>query len=71
MKRTKRVTCGQGKTISSTIFGAWGRYRLDTFRDRFGDLVYFVVDAEKLDRTGMPTVIRQATTESQARAGLE
>lgn len=71
MKRTKQVAGGQAQTVSSVIFGAWNRYRLDTFRTRFGDLMYFVVDAEKLDRTGMPTVIRQATTESQARSGLE
>lgn len=57
--------------LSSKTFGEFNRYRLDTFRTRFGTLGYFVADAERIDpATGRPAIIRQSDTAEAAVAGL-
>jgi hypothetical protein len=75
MKRTTRQTKEASMTtpqiLSSTTFGPFSRFRLDEFRTRFGDVVWMVLDAERPDRQGRPTVIRQASSREEAVAGLE
>ena len=57
--------------LRSMTFGPFRRYRLDVCRDRFGSTVYLVLDAERPDATGLPSIIRQEATEEAARKGLE
>ena len=58
--------------LSRRMFGEFSRYRLDVCRDRFGNTVYMVADAERLDPlTGLLEIIRQASTEAEAVDGLE
>lgn len=58
--------------LDRRLFGPFSRYRLDKCRDRFGNIVYLVADAERLDElTGLPAIIRQKSTEEEAIAGLD
>jgi hypothetical protein len=58
------------RTLSSVVFGECSRFRLDEFRTRFGTTEWFVMDAERPDTMGFPSVIRQAATRAEALAGL-
>ena len=60
----------QPAILRSRCFGPFSRYRLDEFRTRFGAVEFFVLDAERPDESGRPSVIRQAATEAEAVAGL-
>ncbi len=44
---------------SRFIFGRWKQYEYRAMRDRFGNLVHFVTDAEQMDEAGLPSIIRQ------------
>jgi hypothetical protein len=57
--------------LETKTFGAWSRYKLIKFANRFGGITYFVHDAEQVDEaTGLAKVIRQADTEEAALGGL-
>jgi hypothetical protein len=57
--------------LSSRLFGEYSRYHLEKCCDRFGNIVYFVSDAQREDYvTGLPEVIRQSKTEEEAISGL-
>jgi hypothetical protein len=58
-------------TLKRKTFGRFARYQLVKCRTRFGDIVYFVNDAERPDEYGLPTTIRQAATAEEAVAGLD
>jgi hypothetical protein len=59
------------EVLKQEIFGEYCRYRLDICRDRFGDIVYMVFDAEAIDQlTGLPDVIRISYNLPEALAGL-
>lgn len=67
----KRKPAGETGILARETFGEFSRYRLDTFRDRFGSTVFFVADAERLDDLGLPAIIRQCATRNEALAGLK
>lgn len=62
---------GKFEIRRKTYFGPWGRYALHECVDRFGDDVFMVLDAEIPDETGLPGIIRQASTKEEAMRGLE
>lgn len=57
-------------TLRREYIGAEGRYRLDTFRTRFGDIAYLVADLHQMDEYDMPAIIRQEPTREAALRGL-
>jgi hypothetical protein len=59
------------QVLKQEIFGEYCRYRLDICRDRFGEIVYMVFDAETTDQlTGLPDAIRISYHVEEALAGL-
>ena len=58
------------KIINRELFGEFNRYRLTEFRSRFGETIWFVDDAEQIDKQGLPKNIRQTATREDAVAGL-
>ena len=59
------------EVLKQEMFGECCRYRLDICRDRFGEIVYMVFDAETIDpQTGLPEVIRISYHLQEALAGL-
>ena len=57
--------------INHGTFGELSRYKLTSMVDRFGNNVWFVADADKIDElTGLPVIIRQTTTKEDALSGL-
>lgn len=62
------ATIAQPRVLSSRLFPP---YRLIEFQTRFGEVEWFVEDTTKEDpETGLPCVIRQATTRAKAIEGL-
>ena len=65
MKKSKNGIFNHG------TFGEFSRYKLTSMVSRFGNMVWFVADATKIDAlTGLPEIIRQADTKQEAIAGL-
>ncbi|MBE3126175.1 MAG: hypothetical protein IMZ57_11035 [Acidobacteria bacterium] len=63
---------GKFEILDRTTFGEFNRYRIDRCRDRFGSIVYLVLDAEREDPViGGPLCIRQSGSFEVAIAGLE
>ena len=53
-------------------FGPLHRYRIDKCKDRFGNIVYMMFDAELIDDfTGGPSCIRQDSTREDANDASE
>jgi hypothetical protein len=52
------------------LFGEWRRYTVAPIHTRFDAAEWFVWDAHTDDGSGRPAVIRQASTEAEAVAGL-
>jgi hypothetical protein len=53
------------------LFGEYSRYAVAPIHTRFAAVEWFVWDAHETDPvTGHPAVIRQASTEAEAVAGL-
>lgn len=49
------------------IFGPWGRFKVHEEINRFGDLVYIVDDAERIDgETGLLDVVAIETSREKA-----
>lgn len=59
------------RASGAEMFGPWGRYRIEARHTRFEAVEWHVTDAEAIDQeTGLPSVIRQAATQEEARKGL-
>lgn len=56
--------------LSRTFFGEFSRYRLDECRSRFGNIVYMVFDAERVDGAELAQLIRHENTREAALFGL-
>ena len=52
------------------LFGGYSRYAIAPVHTRFDAVEWFVWDAERLDATGRPEIIRQAPTKEAALIGL-
>lgn len=61
---------GQIATTRKELFGGYSRYAIAPVHTRFDAVEWFVWDAERLDPTGRPEVIRQAPTKEEALKGL-
>lgn len=60
-----------GKLASDKLlFGEFSRYALYAVHTRGSSVQWFVADAESADETGLPRIVRQASTPEQAVAGL-
>jgi len=64
------VGMAKSETLSRSYVGQASRYLVEEVRTRFGDVVWFVSDAEVLDDVHLPSVIRQAATREEALRGL-
>jgi hypothetical protein len=63
------------KTLNQAImnhgtFGEFSRYKLTSMTSRFGNEIWFVADANILDKYGLPAIIRQAESKQEAIQGL-
>ena len=47
------------RTVSQATFGDFSRFCLALFQDRFGDLWYLVIDAERVDEYGCSELVAQ------------
>jgi len=55
-----------GAILHIRFFGEFSRYHLTKQLNRFGEMIYFVQDANKIDElTGLPEIIRQGNSESE------
>lgn len=61
---------GQIASTRKELFGGDSRYAIAPVHTRFDEVEWFVWDAERLDATGRPEVIRQAATKEEALSGL-
>jgi len=52
------------------LFGDYSRYAVAPIHTRFDAIEWFVWDADRLDKQGIPEVIRQAATIDEALQGL-
>lgn len=52
------------------LFGAYSQYAVAPVHTRFDAVEWFVWDADRLDKHGLPEVIRQAPTLDEAISGL-
>ena len=60
------------RTLSTSLFGEYSRYKLVEFQSRWDWTEWMVEDAMTLcPQTGLPAIIRQAATREEAVAGLE
>ena len=58
-------------TLSREVFGVFSRYCVTSHRTRFGEIVWHVADAERIcELTGLPEIIRQASSREEAVKGL-
>jgi len=71
MKKLKTIATAKFQILSSTYFGDESRFKLTSAIDRFGEPIFFVDDAERIDPvTNLPAIIRQERTREAALAGL-
>ena len=60
-----------GKRAGSSVpAGEFNRYRVYPVHTRFESVEWFVTDAESLDTSGLPLVVRQEPTFEAAVSGL-